>query len=591
MTQQRVIPNNAPHEVVNYEILLDGQPMDIAWQLLSIDISDEVNRLAAATVVLRDGDPSIEKFELSEKSELEPGKKIDIKVGLDGQKKTLFKGVIVRHAIRSKNIGNSYLTLECRHAAVKMTLGRKNKYYEEKKDSEVFETLLGGHGVKGSVEATTLKHKELVQYNLTDWDFMLARAEANGKLVFAEGDKINVKKPDTSGSPVLTLTYGANLLEVEAEMDASTQWKSVKATSWDYAGQALAEETVSSATFTEPGNLSGATLANAVSPSSFDLRHTGQVLPQELKTWAEAAMLKSRMAKIRGRVKITGFPDVKPGVMVTLEGCGARFNGKVYITGVRHEVSGGSWFSYLQFGLSPEWFAHRPDVAAPPAAGLAPAVHGLQIGVTVQLEQDPAGEDRILVKLPVLDHQAKGVWARVCTLDAGNDRGSFFRPEIGDEVIVGFLNGDPRDAVVLGMLNSSAKPAHIPAKDDNHLKGFQTRSKMKLLFDDEKKIVTLETPGGNKFIISEDEKSITLQDQNGNSLKMNDAGIEIKSVKDLKIEAAQNIDIKAGQNLKAEGSMNAELKAGTQLTAKGGAQAEFSSGGMTALKGSMVQIN
>jgi Rhs element Vgr protein len=591
MTNDRVIPNEAIHEVVNHEILVDGQPLNPAWQVMSITLSDEVNRIASAVIVLRDGDASAEKFELSEKPEFLPGKKVDVKIGLDGKKKTLFKGLIVRHAIRAKSQGNSFLTIECKHAAVKMTLGRKNKYFENQKDSDVIESILGKYGLKGSVESTSVQHKELVQFHATDWDFVVARAEMNGKLVFADQDKISVKKPDTGASPVLTLTYGANLLEIEAEMDARTQWKSVKADAWDYAGQQLATGDASSASFTEAGNVSGATLADAVAPDSFDLRHSGQVLPQELKAWADAAMLKSRMAKIRGRAKFTGFPDVKPGVMVKLQGCGARFNGKIYVTAVRHEVVGGSWFTHIQFGLAPEWFSHTPDIPDTPAAGLAPAVRGLQIGVTVQLESDPDGEDRILVKMPTLDNQAKGTWARVCTLDAGNERGSFFRPEIGDEVIVGFLNDDPRDAVVLGMLNSSAKPAPWPGKDDNHIKGWQTRSKMKFFFDDDKKEVTLETPAGNKFIISEDQKSITLQDQNGNSLKMNDQGIEIKSVKNLKIEAAQNADIKAGQNLKAEGSMNAELKAGTQLTAKGGASAEFSSGGATQLKGAIVKIN
>ncbi len=582
---------NAPYEVTNYEILLDSQPMDQSYQVLSITVHNEVNKIASATVVLRDGDAASEKFELSEKPDFLPGKKLDIKIGLDADKKTLFRGVIVCHAIRSKNSGLSFLTIECRHIAVKMTLGRKNKYFENQKDSEIMETVLGSYGVKGDVETTDVQHKELVQFHLTDWDFLLSRAELNGKLAFAEGDKINIKKPNTSGDPVLTLTYGSNLLDIEAEIDSRTQWKSVKASSWDYARQSLADNTTSAASFEEPGNLDGATLAGAVSPDVLELRHTGQVLPQELKAWTEAAMLKSRMAKVRGRAKIAGNSGAKPGSLIKLEGCGARFNGKVYVTGVRHEISAGAWYTHLQFGLSPEWFSRRPDIAETMSGGLAPAIHGLQIGLTVQLENDPDGEDRILVKLPILDNQAKGVWARVCTLDAGQDRGSFFRPEIGDEVIVGFLNDDPRDAVVLGMLHSSTKPAPWPGKDDNHIKGWQTRSKMKFFFDDEKKIVTLETPAGNQFVISEDEKSITLKDQNGNTFKMSENGIEIKSIKDFKMEAAQNMEAKAGQNLKAEGSMNAELKAGTQLTAKGGASAEFSSGGATQLKGSMVKIN
>ncbi len=591
MSNERVIPNNARHEVANFEILVEGNPIPIEWQVVSIAVYDEVNKIATATIVLRDGDAAEETFEISEKPEFVPGKKIAIKIGLDADKKTLFKGFVAKQTIRAKGGGNSYLTIECKHAAVKMTLGRSNKYYENKKDSDAIEDLLGKYGVKGTVDATTLQHKEIVQFHSTDWDFVLVRAEANGLLVFADGDKLAVKKPDTGSQEVLTLTYGANLMEIESEMDSLSQWKSVKASSWDYAAQATTDSDSSTAIFTEPGNLSGATLAAAFAPNDLELRHTGHVLPGELKAWADATMLKSRMAKIRGRAKITGFHGVVPGSVVNLQGCGARFNGKVYVTGVQNEISAGTWYTNIQFGLSPEWFCNKPDVNALPAAGLAPAIRGLQIGVTVQLESDPDGENRIQVRFPILDSQAKGIWARVCTLDAGNDRGSFFLPEIGDEVIVGFLNDDPRHAVVLGMVHSSAKAAPITAADDNHIKGFQTRSKMKFLFDDDKKIVTLETPAGNKFIVSEDEKSITLKDQNGNSMVMDSSGIVIKSAKDIKIEASQNIDIKAGMNLKAEGSVNAELKAGVQLTAKGSASAEFSSGGATQVKGAILKLN
>jgi Rhs element Vgr protein len=591
MNNDRVIPNNASVEVANFDLLIDGDAIPVEWQVLSVTVEDEVNKIATATIVLRDGESADETFSISEQAQFVPGNTIEIKIGYDADKKTVFKGIVARQCIRARGAFGSQLTVVCKHSAAKMCVGRNNKYFEQQKDSEVMEALLGKYNLAASVESTELTHKELVQFHCTDWDLLLLRAEANGMLVFADGDKIAVKKPDTGTAVALSLTYGSNLLEIEAEMDALCQWKSVKASSWDYAAQATTDADASSAPITEPGNLSGATLANAFSPEAVELRHTGQVLPEELKTWANAAMLKNRLAKIRGRARITGYNLIKPGDMVELLGCGARFNGKVYVTGLRHEVVSGLWITDIQFGLSPEWFYNKPDLHAPPAAGLAPAVRGLQIGTAVQLEKDPDGENRILVRLPILDAQAKGVWARVCTLDAGNNRGSFFLPEIGDEVIVGFLNDDPRDPVVLGMAHSSNKPAPLPATDDNHIKGFQTRSKMIFLFDDDQKTVTLETPAGNKLLLSEADKSITLKDQHGNSIVLDNSGIALKSIKDITVDATQNVNIKAGMNLKAEGSVNAEIKGGVQLAAKGGASAEFSSGGATQVKGAILKLN
>lgn len=471
-----------------------------------------------------------------------------------------------------------------------MTLGRQNKYFTNSLDSDVMEEILKAYGLAGTLAPTSVMHKEVVQHYATDWDFLLLRAELNGQLVFPDGGKISVDEPKTDTKPVLTLTYGVNLIEVEAEMDACSQWNTVKASSWDYARQELFEAESATATFTEPGNIAGAALAETVAPEVFELRHVGQVVTEELQAWTDAALLKSRLAKLRGRVKIRGFSGIVPGVLVNLQGCGARFNGNVYVTAVRHEVHSGTWFSHIQFGLSPAWFSHKTDIAAPPANGMMVPMHGLQIGVAVELA-DPDGEHRVLVRLPVLDNEARGVWARVSMLDAGENRGSFFRPEIGDEVVVGFLNDDPRDPVILGMLHSSAKsPWHI-ADDENHIKGFHSRNSMRMVFDDEKTILTVDTPAGNKLVFSEDDASITIEDQHGNLIKMSDAGIALNSVKDIKMEAAANIEIKAATNLTAEGGANVDVSAGAAISAKGSASAEFSSSGATALKGSVVQIN
>ena len=154
--------------------------------------------------------------------------------------------------------------------------------------------------------------------------------------------------------------------------------------------------------------------------------------------------------------------------------------------------------------------------------------------------------------------------------------------EIEDEVIVGFINNDPRHAVVLGMLNSSAKPAPITAADDNHEKGYVSRSEMKMIFNDDKKSFSLETPGGNKFLITEEDKKIHLEDQNGNKITMNEDGIKMESIKD--------IILKASGDIKAEGT-NISIKGSSETKVEGGSGAEVSSGATTKIKGSVVNIN
>jgi Rhs element Vgr protein len=587
-TDERLIPEPGNHDNTNVSIIINGSKIDNpAYSLRAFSVVKEANLIPSARIVYLDGDTSQEKFSLSDSADFIPGNKIEVVLGRDRDKNTLFKGVIVKHAIRANEHGGAQLQLDCRDEAVSLTLGRKNKYFRDVKDSDALQTVLAGKS--GSLVSTDVTHKELVQYNCTDWDFVLSRAEMNGCLLMVKDGKVDMVRPALA-APKLTLTYGDTIEEFDAEIDARTQWKEVSASSWSYKDQALQQSALSSVSFREAGNISGSDLAKVASPAKFELRHSGLVSEPELKAWADSYLLKSRMSKIRGRAKVKGTPAVKPGDTVKLKGLGARFDGDVYVSGVRHEYADGIWTTHLQFGVNPEWFHHKEELIETPAAGLMPAVHGLQIGVVVKLESDPDGEDRIQVKMPLTDNADQGTWARMASLDAGKERGYFFRPEIGDEVIIGFINDDPRFAVVLGMLHSSKNPAPIQAKDTNHIKGLVTRSKMKTMFDDENKVMRYETPAGNFLELSEKDKAITIQDQNGNSFKMDANGITIKSAKEITMEATTAFNIKAGTDLKIEAT-NITGKANAKMELNGQASAKVASSAMLELQGGMVKIN
>jgi len=373
-------------------------------------------------------------------------------------------------------------------------------------------------------------------------------------------------------------------LELDAEMDARYQFETVKAFGWDPATQEVIEAEGSIPQgLQQQGNVSTSSLSTLTGDAEVNHKVSGPINETELRAWADGQQMKYMLSKIRGRAKCSGSAKLKPGGMINLQGAGDRFNGKVFISGVRHEFNQGNWLTDVEFGLSPSSFIREFDVNSLPAGGMLPAVNGLQTGVVTQLESDPLGEERVLVKMPLADADAEGIWARQALLDAGDSRGSFFRPEVGDEVVLGFINDDPRHAVILGMLNSSAKPAVLQPKDTNHEKGFVTREKMKIWFNDEKKIIEIATPSGNTISLDEDQKAIAIKDQNGNEITMNEDGITIKSIKDFTLEAATGKIGISGKEVEASGSTTAKIK--------GNSSAEISSSGSTTVKGSAVMIN
>ncbi|HEY8928982.1 MAG TPA: type VI secretion system tip protein VgrG [Mucilaginibacter sp.] len=581
MANEGIIPSEGSKSVCTYTLLSNGTELSRVQQVLSITVNKEVNRIPTATIIIADGEASKGTFDISNAPDFEPGKEIEIKAGYSSSEDTIFKGIVIKHGIKVRKSA-SVLVVECKDKAIKMTVTCKNKYYKDVKDSDVIDQLIGGYGLDKDIAATNLSHKELVQYNTTDWDFLMCRVDVNGLLCIPNDGKVTVARPDFSSAPVLTVQYGSTVHDLDAEIDARFQYSGVKAEGWSQSDQNVENVDAADPSVPETGNLSASTLSNVTGTDPFKLIHSGTLVEQELQQWADAKLLKQRMAKIRGRITTDGTPAVTPGKMIKIDGVGDRFAGNIFVTAIRHEIQKGQWQSSMQFGIEPDWFAERFDIEQVLAGAMVPAIQGLHIGIVTKLESDPDGENRIQVRVPTIDNADDGIWSRVCTLDAGKNRGTFFLPEIGDEVIVGFINNDPRHAVILGMLNSSKNPAALTAADKNDEKGYTSRSGMKMIFNDDKKSIDIETPAGNKFVISEDEKSIKMEDQNGNKFTMDKDGIKLESIKDFTVTAKNEMNLSG---------LNATMKADSAATFKGGSSAEFSSGGSTALKGSVVQIN
>ena len=589
------MPTPKPSGLVNVKVFVDGNELPGDFQVAKIFVRKEINRIASATVHFLDGNPTLQKFEVSDKSDLEPGAELEIKVGYDTDADPIFKGMITKHSVKIKS-GSSYTVVECKDKAVLLTVENHSEIFEEKKDSDIIKTLIQGHsGVSADVQGTDYEHPQIIQYDCTDWDFVVSRAELNGKIVNTIDNKVIVKEPKIEGAK-LTLEYGTNILEFEADVNSTSQLSKVVATSWDIKSQKVTTKEVTSASFTENGSLKASDLAIKVKKDGHNVFHSGAVDANELKAWGTSLMLKSMMAKLIGTVKCKGYADINPADTLELKGVGKKFNGDVFVSSVKHEIHGGYWFTSIRFGLSDELHSRKYKTSAQEASGLIPAVHGLQIGIVKNIHEDPDNQNRIQVSLPVFGSKTN-VWARQAFADAGKDRGVYFVPEVNDEVIVGFLNDDGRFPVILGGLHSSKNKTPYTTDEKNIEKGITTREKLKITFNDDKKIITIETPGKQSIVIDDDAGEIVITDKSKNSITMKSNLIEMKGAGDIKVEAKKNIEIKC-LKFTVDAKTDAEIKATNikntakaQFVAKGNAKAELNGGGQAVVKGGgMVQI-
>lgn len=595
-------PVLADSDLVSYVVKAGGDVIDDRYEILAIEIEHALNRIPSATLVIRDGDVAAETFVAAAGSDFAPGTEIEIQLGYHDDVASVFKGLVLKSAVSRQRHGHATFTVTCRDAADALTIGRRSAVHAATTDSAVISKLVSAcSGLTASVTSTSQQFEELTQFAASDWDFILSRAEANGFVVSVAAGTVTIGAPALSGSPVLGVTYGYDLQEFSLEEDARTQLSSVAGTSWDPSTQAVvtSSASLSSAPANPLGSDSGSTLAGIVGSQPFPLQTSAALPSGELQTWGQAQLLKSSLAKIRGTLVFQGSSSAVPDALIAVSGLGDRFDGNAYISGVHHEVRDGNWLTTATVGLRPDWFAARPDVSAPPASALLPGVAGLQIGVVKQIDSDPANQFRVLVTVPTIDSTGQGLWARLARPYATTNAGNFFYPEVGDEVVLAFLDDDPRFPVIVGSLYSSQLAAPFTPDAKNSTKAIITKAQLKVLFDEEKKVLTLSTPGGQTVVLSDDQKSITLTDQNSNSVKLGTDGITLTSASDVVIKAAQNITLEAQSgSLSAKGTqgvtvtgLKISLSADTEFAASGNASAALTASGETTVKGAVVMIN
>jgi len=454
--------------VVTPTILSEGTVMDASWQLLSLDVMREANRISRASLSLLDGSAARQEFPVSNTAFFAPGKEIEIKLRYEGDaagEATVFKGLVVRHRVEAGEMGFS-LHLELKDKALKLTRQRKSKVFREVTDKDVMSTLISDAGLTaGELEATEVTHPELVQYDCTDWDFMLARADANGLWVLNVDGEIGTKAMKVSGAAAMQFEFGISpIYSFEMEANAEQQYSSIDSSHWSIADQAAASPVAATDVALSQGDLDGTALAAAIGGDVLNQKSLVPLAEGEAQNWANGRMARTRLSLLCGQMTVRGTTGLKLGDVIEILGVGDKFNGQTLVTGIRHQLDTDGWRTSLQFGFPATPFMQsREHIAGSPAAGLLPPVSGLQLGIVDAFEDDPAGELRVKVKVPAIDDAEGQVWARLSVPDGGNERGICFFPEVGDEVVLGFLNDDPRHPVILGALYSSVHAPPIGA--------------------------------------------------------------------------------------------------------------------------------
>jgi type VI secretion system secreted protein VgrG len=438
-----------------------------------------------------------------------------------------------------------------------------------------------------------------VQYNETNLEFLRRLAVRYGEWMFYTGRELVFGTPSGNKEP-LTLGEDLNTLDFSLNLKAP----GFKYVTYDYTSAKKLEndtgKTMGKSQLNEAGKYAFDQSAKRFSFMPVqDYQHLS-VTPDRYPKAQKDALETDASAKATGMCGIVATSEnlkLVPGTKVAVkarktEAWGMVDYGEYLVTEIKHWCDNLLNYENSFSGISSD--AKIPFYANPvafPKSGPQNAV--------VKDNKDPDKLGRVKVNFFWQESHLMSPWIRVAFPYAANERGFYFIPEMEDEVLVDFEGGDVEKPFVVGsMYHGKNKPPKKWPDNKNSFKGIVTKSNLRIEFDDEKKITTIDTPGGNKVVISDDEKSILLSDQNRNTVELKPSGITLDSPKDIKItskskitiDATSGVDISSVADVKVTG-LNINQTANVSFTAKGNASAELSAAGQTTVKGAMVMIN
>lgn len=288
---------------------------------------------------------------------LDFGKTFKIKLGAD----TLFDGRITGLEAQFPDHRSPVLVILAEDRFQDLRMTRRTRAFSDVSDADIFNRVANDHGLTPSVSVQGPTYKVLSQVNQSDLAFLRERARLIDAEIWMEGSTLNAKSHASRGGTPLRLTYGGSLHEFSVIADLAHQRTSVAVSGWDVAGKSAVKfEAGESAVQGELGNdVSGASvLTQSFGERKEVLAHTVPFSTQEAQSHAESYFRKHARRFVTGRGATQTSAQVRAGAFVELSNLGPIFNGKYYLTEVRHTFD-------MAHGLRTSFTAERPGLGRP----------------------------------------------------------------------------------------------------------------------------------------------------------------------------------------------------------------------------------
>jgi phage protein D len=595
---------------------IDGADAPVAMMrnLVDATVENGLHLPDVATVVFHDPNG-----QWVDNADLAPGKALTIDAKVGNDQHNLFDGEIVE--LESDfSPGGRRVIVRAFDRLHRLARGRRVRSFNNVSDSDMINQIAGEVGLTPNVHATSVVYDYVLQDNITNLEFLRQRAALLGYLLYVRGKELHCEPLGTE-TGTLSLTYGEQLREFHPRLSTVDQIDTASVGGWDpkqrqpVVGKASQGNGATSVGYADQG---GSFTKKAFNVSAAILVADRPIRNQSVADMLAQASLDRRQGRfVEAEGTTAGAPGLVAGVSLQLTNLGTRFSGKYFVTNSTHTYSSESGY-VTRFVVSGYQPASLFSVIGSERDGLAPPRVGLVVGIVTD-NNDPDGMGRVKVKYPWLSQNDASDWARIVVPGGGPQRGMQFLPEVNDEVLVGFEQGDINYPYIIGGLWNGQD---APPKKNSEIVASSGKVNQRVIrsrtghivtlddSDDAPSIQIVDNTGKNTIKFDSKSNKLTVHFEGDMLFEAPNGDIAIKG-KTINAEATQGLTLKgqtldataqttvnvtANTDLKLKGT-NSNLEGTAQLDVKGAtanvtAQAKLSlnGGGMAELKGALVNI-
>lgn len=519
-------------------ILIEGEnaPEALLQGLMRVTVEQGLHLPGLCTLRVQD-----DELSLVDSATVNIGRSLTVEMGTGNTLRRVFEGEIVGLELEPTAVGTLTLVVRAYDRSHRLHRGRRTQSYQQVTDSDLATRIAREAGLDPDVESTSEVYSYILQDNRTPYEFLRERAERIGFAFWVSEGKLHFRRPAARPPEPIPLEWGRTLRQFHPVLTTGQQVDEVIVRGWDpQEKRAIVGRATRGRAAPEIGEQrSGSELAREAFGSASVL-----VVDRPVSTQGEADALAQALCDrlsagfVRAEGRCAGEPRLCPGALVEIRNVGQRFSGKYYVTRAIHSIGQRGMYE-TEFSVTGHQAETLFDLLRP-----APE-RPFWIGPALVTDnQDPSGMGRVKVQIPWLGDQVESTWARLAVPMAGSERGLFFLPEVGDEVLVAFEHGDVNHPYVLGALwNGREGPPNASSAVNSAGQVVQrvirTRAGHTILLDD--------TDGGG---------GITIEDRAGNKVHL-DTGrntLRIEVMQDVAIEAQGKVAIKAMMGIDLEAS-------------------------------------